>query len=1579
MSQDGGQTATQDASDTPTADAMELIRSHFAGATVELIRPLSGGKSGAQVLLIDLTDATQRRDGQYVAKVQAARTAHGNPNERFRTLGAYTLGHTPEIPLIEVKDGVSVELYDLAGFSTKTTRTFREVRNQNDKQHILSELVLGLISDQFDVESRRASYDISPIDILQEWLGEKFWTTERYKKLSSGTSIGFADEAKVFLFAAELLPNPISIISELAKQDHARVGVIAGLNHGDLHTANILVQGSTLSTQVHHWIIDANWADESPLLYDYSYLEVSLILDSLSSSTHLEILSVLRSINKQNGNEHQFDLGHTDLISNICTIRDIVCGYLEEHQQRRADVWQQQLLLSRIAAGLNWASKPMDANQRSVGFLYACWALRDWLTRYLPDYWQSAATIADKGSTAVRVKEADVSVEDGEAKLRHYWELLQSIPTDTDLIIVTGRVRHLSSRIETLATMRIAAVVDLDPDSDTEGLLGALGDYLRVSRRLNVFGSNENFVSTRRSTNWLMANGWSTRSEATADEVTQWRRGGYLARVRRVIDSTVAASTSRSVYVLSIRDETTRDMALRVLEYIDETYSGIVEQIDLSATIASPFSVHRFVDARENAILSDVSNSAVRIPGSNGRVEVDVVTLHRYEADLELLHDQILTRPSSASSAGLVDEFWRGRPPTWDEIAAGIDIRRQEEATFIDTCRKAINEGRSTILRLDHSPGAGATTLVRRVAWELMTEMPVALVSKFGDTTGELIAEISTLADLPVLVFAESAVVSESDRDALFESITGNHGKATIVWINRTTSPSNRAMQLIDPMTRTESASFIHAFSELSQHADSRADLQSLLTNYDSQPKQFHSPFYYGLTAFERDFNGIEDFVTNHLHNLGPLQIKIAQYLALVTRFSQVGLYPEIVRRWLGRPERPPHEITDEYLVELLGADLRHLVVSDGFAYRLLHPIIADGVLSYYHDKYGQLSLAQISVRLIEQVHDVLGESSEPARSLLRSIFITRSGEFRRDGFSELVGKFSPEEGQLVFEKLTDKFPNEPHFWNHRGRFHIYKVRGDYETAESYLERAVDTASANSKGTHLHTLGMVRRLWVERQIATIASGDEGLKGVALIEVLRPTYDSAMTAFQESRTLGSGSNYSWVTPIQLTNTVVEFLIKQSGASNLHELLETTGEVSDWVADQMHQAESLLDVVRVDSLERTHDRDYYVELSGKIDALYGDVDTLIEQWQSIRDSGAGNSATLGCSMARAVFSSSGRSWAHVDEARARQLAEMLQPAVDSGTASDADLRTWIQAYRRLPEYSSSAALERVTYYASERNSVDGAYYAYVLSFQLWANGGLVDQNRVRHYLDLCKRSTRDRRQDWSYEWISVSGKAEIVHFSELGRWTRDRRQVWSQSEKLGRVRGVIEDVDDYRSGYTRVGKGTLTAFFAPQGEVLASRDINERADFYLGFSYSGLRGWSVKLITDKNDQSDSDRSAENLEYSRVQSSAVAAPASPKSIDNAPTTEISESAPVDTSSLSELDRKIRAFLAQVCHEHPGGIFAGELSTLGNLLIQQFGVAEYRQFKSKSKTLHAGIRRLGFELLASDVGYSIKPIDSY
>ena len=88
--------------------------------------------------------------------------------------------------------------------------------------------------------------------------------------------------------------------------------------------------------------------------------------------------------------------------------------------------------------------------------------------------------------------------------------------------------------------------------------------------------------------------------------------------------------------------------------------------------------------------------------------------------------------------------------------------------------------------------------------------------------------------------------------------------------------------------------------------------------------------------------------------------------------------------------------------------------------------------------------------------------------------------------------------------------------------------------------------------------------------------------------------------------------------------------------------------------------------------------------------------------------------------------------------------------------------------------------------------------------------------------------------------------LVHESALGEWDPSLA-FWSNPNLLQAVTGRIASVRTPAAGEIELSNG-LKAFFVPargriEGGYLAGRDINRAVEFFLGFSYDGLRAWNV----------------------------------------------------------------------------------------------------------------------------------------
>ncbi|TCC01296.1 hypothetical protein [Kribbella soli] len=1558
-----------------------------ASARVTLLKALGGGYTDAEVSLCDIDGVGDldghQLDGQFVLKVaHSTGKSQANAHQAFVAgLETFASDHVPSLIYSVADAGISVDVYDVAGYSLESARSAERV-DFEDRTEICGRAAGDLLRDQI-ATAGPPNYRLLLHEVMHQWLGSGFPSNRRGARIAALLAEqGWSDSA--FTYEGELLPNPLKVLSRMDFRD-GELACFEGAVHGDLHLRNILVCGSALTNDLRYWLIDVDKVDPTPLLFDHAYLELSLLVHGMNTLSAGRIVPVLSRLDSAQA-VIQVDLDGADsgLVRQLRSVREAATATLEELEPKRPDVWRRQYLLARVAAGLDWAAKPLDsADVRRACIISAAWALRLLLREFYPPLWLAVAggmSAADSRQTP----DAKVLTAAEAVKL---WTPFRDAHSSMDLILIADRV-SAAPELAALARGRWTNVIDLDPDSDSTGLAHVMLAKLRNQRHVSLFGANEQPVSPVLATNWCMANGWKSHNEEGSVSIEDWRRKRSLHRVRALVDATYNGTPNQSVGVMCLRSGQHSPHIDQVVDYIDEVYGGIALRVDLAQAPAfDGFDLDVFTKTIAES-LPPIVGPQVTLPGLNGSWRLSRVDLNRLGVDLELLHSEVIEEAES-SIEPLTDEFWRGRTPTWAELAAAIDIRRDALLPLTRDIADRLDTHQLSIVTLDHSPGAGGTSLTRRVAWDLHLSHPTAILRGYSTTTADRIDEIYQETGLSAFIVAEAAILSESDREDLLQDLRQRNSRAVFLWINRTNVSRGRRHSLMDPLQGNELARFIREYRQRAETDRARHALDELRVGESGElvPASKLSPFYLGLLVYDEQFEGLVPYVRNHLQRLTSGQREVARHLALITRYGQGrGLPLALVRVWLSPSSRPVGEESDDALTELLGPDLRHLVVVENSSLRLLHPLIAEQVLDGIAGGE-QPGLGQISVNFIRKVTSVVGPDSDTAARLLGELFIRRtswSSDGRRgDSFSELIQAMPMEAAEMVFKELTDRCPNNPHFWNHRGRYHIYRVRGDFRRAEEYVQKAVEK-SHGSDSTHFHTLGMVRRFWVENRIDELLRSDQGkYTPEAILSDISPLFDLAIEAFGEAGRR-RGSEYAWVTPIQLIATVVEKLWRSSGEGSLVDFVALNSPASLWATKQIALAESLLSNLR----DLDSEDDYYKKLNQQLDLLYGDVERLVEEWRRMREERS-DSPDIDLAIARTLYSSAHRDWSLVSADDMRTIAQMAEGRVRDGRASDADLRLWFQSYRRLPEYTDADAMERLGWYATEKKSLDANYYMYILHFLTWYRGDARDQNRIRFFLEECSRLGKQERRQWSFEWLGVEGRSHpLVHYSELGTLRRGPVAFWNRPHELGRVSGIIEEIRSPQAGLVRVSNGKLRAFFTPRNKFRQSRDVNASIEFYLGFSYEGLRAWEP---TYPGEEPDALKGADLDRVTRPVDRVAATVQAPPVEEPEDAVDESEPAPepspkarrfrIDPALLAALrsSRGHNGDRRRVVEELIEAAASAEvelpLLTLGEALQDILGPTGYKEFKADfGGKLRVAVVGLGFRVEQTDAGEIVR-----
>ncbi|MGR4881102.1 hypothetical protein ACIPUC_17100 [Streptomyces sp. LARHCF249] len=1439
--------------------ADKIIQSELgANVSITYLQELNDGYTDALVARCDFMGAGPGGlDGQFIVKVSAdgKHRQHEAHDNFVAALGDFAATHVPGLRLSADGDGLRVDVYEIAGGSLRNVGA-AEVAHSPRLLAACRKVSAELLEAQLD---GCAGARMPAGRTLEAWLGEDFLRARRGEALRQTRHMAGIN-GSTFVFHGEVLPDPISVLDHENDLTGRADMVLMGFNHGDLHLRNILLD-ATRSYRDSYWLIDVNWDQQTPLLYDQAYLETAALISMQSRLRRPVSLAVLQECD---GLPSTAGLEWQGLVSAVRAVRDGTQATIDRLQSGRVDSLTHQYLLARLGAALNYAAKNMPERDRVTAYQLAGWITHNLLKEYHPELREHVLEQAQSPRSPQHCVPAPAAPTDIAALTEQLAPFLAAAHSGYDrILIVEDGVDH--PELVHLLASAWTVIVDLSPESERRGLAGHF-EPETAERQTVMFGLHEAPSSGRNTVTWIMAGGWESRGEAAPADFRAWRRS-HQPIVQRVLGRLSGASVNRAAAVLCISSGSEMDQrSERVVEDTEIRY----EQTELVHVAGGSGEFQALLEAFGRSRAIPRTDRLATMPGKDGPVSFDQDQLVRLAADLVVLHSQILVDQLGEEP---VDEFWRGRPASWVDLDAGLDVPRDTQLVISEAVSRVLTKHGSATFEIFHSPGAGGTTLARRIAWDLYSDHPVVLLHHYSQQTVERIDDIYRATKESVLVVVESAILEQSEREDLYYKLHERNTPAVLLWVTRGNRSNERSsgsasdngnksenkFYLKDPLSAQEARDFRAIFGARARSPRARAAVERLIPG--SAPAQHLSPFYFGLSAFEEDFEGTRRYVDAHVAHFSDLQRHVASYLSLVTRFTQNGLPYFLVRRWLTGAWGGQAASAAAYQADLrstLGEDLRHLIVENDEEVRILHPSVAEKVLeatldSDRTDRSWEFLLANTAIEFIGQVSGHLGPDNEWTKDILQDLFIRRdkwSGpSANSQRFAEFIHEFkNKDQAYRVLEELTRRCPSEPHFWLHLGRFHL-SVRGHLDgKAETFIKRAIEL-SDELDPVPFHSLAMLHREWVRDELGPIGS-KSGREDEA-IGLIQDRYSEALQVFGRARQLNGIDEHNYVTPVQMIVTVLTNLRRISRHKNLIDLIRAGGPAADWASEQLSIAELLLDECELARPDH-QDSSYLSSCKVSLDDLHGGVQSLVSAWRELIVASRSHSR-VALVLARALLREHSDDWRETSPEVFRTAVEFYDAAFDeTGDLSEHDLQLWFRCYRRLPEYDELTALDRFSAIASSRPSPVCRYYLYVLRFMRWLNGDELKQDAVEHHLAEAKQLMQGRRKAFSYEWVAKEGSDKdgnggprLAHFSDLGE-RQPTTYDWENSEGVcRRVRGVVRKIEGQQAGWLAVEDGDIEAFFVPREDFLKHRDINKVVEFDLGFAQDGLRAWRVQV--------------------------------------------------------------------------------------------------------------------------------------
>lgn len=1020
-------------------------------------------------------------------------------------------------------------------------------------------------------------------------------------------------------------------------------------------------------------------------------------------------------------------------------------------------------------------------------------------------------------------------------------------------IAIIGRMTDVEARDwSAMANVPWNVIVDFDTGTDTDGNYALARELFTHRRALKLTALDDSPTITPRSTVWAAAGGLDSRPTTRPSKGwREWNRtkvpqlGRILDELSRITEPapvTLVVFGGESDHVSTTCEIVDRVFAERV-DYVIansqlDQYAELIDRFEASAISISFSSVCQGL--REIGQANNTTNEILLPKLGGGTVAVAPDRANWINEQLELVHWEF----QPATNGQLDDSlFLRGATVSWNDLNDSLDVDRVIRVRLEQQVLKELEDRETRRVNFSHWPGAGATTVSRRIAWDLHRQFPTVVALEIqAQETAERLQHLFGITRMPALVLIDLPDVAKEVVDRLYDALRGSHIPVVLLTVERRFDLRGvGSPHYLDAMLTTREA--VGLAEVLANRVPERKSaLESLI---DDQDRRKRTPFYFGLTAYGRDFHGIESYVETRLSATPDAISQSVLLMAFAYYYGQMPLSPQTFG--------PLFNIPASKLVNLsrvIPDYVRELLVEDIDGVRPAHYVIAEEILEQGLGLNAgsranwRVGLADLASQLIDLLADLPHRSRGKVSDILRAAIIERvrgqspAGPWDAD-FSRFLEDVPSLEGrQRVLEHLTNTFPDEPHFWAHLGRFYSRAVR-DHSEAHVAHQKAIGLLSDDSLLHHM--AGMA---WCGDLYDFLPSISQGFPN-GQERLLRDKIREASERFEAARALDRRSEYNYISPVQMILRVV------GNVSTAHDhrfepMRFLTSPGHDFYRELVDEAQNLLSDLTLIKGDETPSQ-LQVELQANIERLHGDSAQAIERLTNVLDRRESYKPPLRRALIRTYVSRHQGNWSGLSLRELSRVVELAEANIVEEPASDYNLRLWLRAIRTAENLTVDRVAEQLVYKRLQSPSVDTTYYLYIMKFLQLESGDLAAKNDVSSLIAECSRESQGlSRTSSSFEWLGKDhGLGGLVHVSTLGEWDPEVG-FWSNPGRLKRVRGHIARIRHQGSGEIELPSG-LRVFFAPsrgavQGGYIA-QDIGREVEFYLGFSYDGLRAWSV----------------------------------------------------------------------------------------------------------------------------------------
>ncbi len=1457
---------------------------------------LTEGRSGDDVYRIKVISRRERLTGSYIVKVcSMAKSEEEKESYKANLLYQSAPSFSSHLVKVEAEKTVgsrNVIIYHQANNSIINMEPFSELNGE-----LLAKYMKQVSFDILSLMNEDEQIGGTVEDFFRCLLSKQLRIDGRFKARIE-TLIENPETACLALNGA-IYPNPLYFINNISKWGACLSDQIflKGMVHGDLHGYNLIASEDTYS------LIDYDSVmEDAYLFFDHAYFEFSIFYDNSKNNDLKKWNSMLDNLVKPSFLKSVEPCEYyKEYMARNAVCEGIRNWMNEKKLEKMKDDIELQFLMARIVAGINFLCKRScaDTGKQIKVLFYIAYCCKQLLNKIGYQFDENDVSTLCASSEYANTEElweefvkytnyVPILITDDKYSIEEYQQLKNLCGIDWQMVIDIGleqvELRVYKSFLDNYKSKSVKKI------------------NVMAGEKAEVFSHTLNVLTIRKAVESSYSKLWRTYGKAVIDALKKLFSANPQVPVVLVFDCSKDSLIFRNQLINSLCDlklpGATRIVSLRA-EFSKEMKDEIKELEDLRRwhfiECAGINLTHVAQTCGVYLNKADSGEYSANLPAINGICTFSEKDLNYFESCLELVYsgcerinknELIYTGlDMSGMGDGLGETFYKGNEATWNDIANHRDLDLIEAKRYKESCEKLENllEDKSprvkTIVLL-HGAGAGGTTLSKRILWDFREQVPCVRLKKYSPQVASMLLEIYQRTGKCIFLAVESGstVISEDELYKLKQEVDAENGRLVILLIKRLDSNSHDERReerrvifetLGDTMPISIARNFRDIFSMYAmkkENGGERKRLIETITGNDGYKEQ-RSPFFYGFYTFQEEYQMIGN-LRRTVSDCNSNERILLNNLALVTYFSQNVCVTFSELRWF-LSQQSIENIDNVYaLLEKIPSALLKLTTIRDKGLRLCHKVIAEKILLllYFPEEINSKFedvVFKATKKFIESLGEMYDNDSEYVNNILKELIIDRAyidSEQRKTKFSALV-EYIPHwtDKKALFELLIEKFPNNPHYYNHLARLLATGDKNNgispkYEEAEKKAEMAIEIATT-AKSTHETTLGCIYGQWILNDIdvewKNKKRGRLSSKYSELINNINVHYELAKTQFSKAREdIDVCDSFSYFPQINMECEIIKHLIIFDSDRNLNRLLEEEPIFSEWYDEHFSVAMELYLRMK----EQLGDEERLLgDAKNKLNEIARDSDQEInKRFTALLDSDAPIDRRRRRSLVYTVFSINGCNWNKIKRDMLH-LAErcfrknFLGRDIEHGSS---DVETWFEMYRRTEYFQASYAQSLIADYMEDGYRKE--YLLFLMTFIMRKNGiASASEESIIHRISDANRFARLSGLNTAREHDVYVGKKDdgcpIVPISVVAR---DEK---GEPKDLEVFTGVVTEVEQTH-GKILLDKLNLEVTFVPKplsiGEdpsrIFSREDINCHVKLNIMFAYSGLRAWKVVKI-------------------------------------------------------------------------------------------------------------------------------------